>query len=660
MTDADNISTFSADGGQDTVGLPRIVMVTEGSDTSASSASSTSESEDNWADLIKSSEIPPEYWHIQKLVKYMKAGNQTATMVALSCLKDHDLTIEVNQRAIQEIGGLELLVNLLETRDLCCILGGLAVLKDITPNIEIRKKVTDLGAIPLLVGLLSDPARDVQILAAETIANLGRIRKSRKFCRKFGGIPKLIDLLDIKERYLVSPREELNQDELQFLDIARAGAKALWSMSSSQRNREAMRKYGMIPLIAKMLKTIHLDVAVPAVGLLQMCANETSFQLAIQTEKMVTDLITHLANDDKDLKTYCSLAIYKCASDSITRDMIREAGGLELLVEAAQDSTNRPNKPLLAAVTGALWKCANSDASVKRLDSLGAVPILVRLLDDENDGVLTNVAGALAECAKYPPNRDKIRSAGGIPMLIHHLNNTYKPLLENVPLVLMECAKEQFCMNEIDELDGVRLVWSLLKNDSKKVQTNAALALSPCVQNAADSGEMVRSFVGALELTVDLLDSDDHNVLSAVCAAIATIARDHENLAVISDHGVVGKLSKLVSTTDDHLRANLGVAIAYCCDWAQNRQEFGKRGAITPLVNYMTSRDPNVHRATALALYHLSFYSINCVTMHAAGVVQFLLETIGSKDPILQEASAGCLCNIRKLALATEKIKLKQ
>lgn len=202
MGEVDNISTFSADGGQDTVGLPRIVMVTEGEDTSASSASSTSSSEDNWADLIKSTEIPPEYWHIQKLVKYMKAGNQTATMVALSCLKDHDLTIEVNQRAIQEIGGLELLVNLLETRDLCCILGALAVLKDITANIEIRKKVTDLGAIPLMVGLLSDPARDVQILAAETIANLGRIRKSRKFCRKFGGIPKLIDLLDVKEKYV--------------------------------------------------------------------------------------------------------------------------------------------------------------------------------------------------------------------------------------------------------------------------------------------------------------------------------------------------------------------------------------------------------------------------------------------------------------------------
>lgn len=46
-------------------------------------------------------DIPPEYWHIQKLVKYLKTGNQTATVVALCCLKDHDLTTEINQLAIQ-------------------------------------------------------------------------------------------------------------------------------------------------------------------------------------------------------------------------------------------------------------------------------------------------------------------------------------------------------------------------------------------------------------------------------------------------------------------------------------------------------------------------------------------------------------------------------
>lgn len=58
---------------------------------------------------------------------------------------------------------------------------------------------------------------------------------------------------------------------------------------------------------------------------------------------------------------------------------------------------------------------------------------------------------------------------------------------------------------------------------------------------------MVRSFVGGLELIVSLLRSKDVEVLASVCAAIAEIAKDEENLAVITDHGVVRLLSNLVN-----------------------------------------------------------------------------------------------------------------
>lgn len=40
-------------------------------------------------------EVPTEFWHIQKLIRYMKAGNQTATMVAVCLLKDYDLANQV-------------------------------------------------------------------------------------------------------------------------------------------------------------------------------------------------------------------------------------------------------------------------------------------------------------------------------------------------------------------------------------------------------------------------------------------------------------------------------------------------------------------------------------------------------------------------------------
>lgn len=72
----------------------------------------------------------------------------------------------------------------------------------------------------------------------------------------------------------------------------------------------------------------------------------------------------------------------------------------------------------------------------------------------------------------------------------------------------------------------------------------------------------------------------------------------------------------------------------------------------------MADEDPDVHRTTALALFHLSKNPFNCITMHESGVVRFLLKAVSSTDWKLQEAAAGCLANIRKLALEAETVHL--
>ena len=68
-------------------------------------------------------------------------------------------------------------------------------------------------------------------------------------------------------------------------------------------------------------------------------------------------------------------------------------------------------------------------------------------------------------------------------------------------------------------------MWSLLKHPSERVQASAAWALSPCISNATNAGDMVRSFVGGLELICGLLESEETEVQAAVCYAIANIAR---------------------------------------------------------------------------------------------------------------------------------------
>lgn len=138
----------------------------------------------------------------------------------------------------------------------------------------------------------------------------------------------------------------------------------------------------------------------------------------------------------------------------------------------AKDSKTKENKPLLAAVTGAIWKTAITKENVERYDQLHTVEILVKLLEDveEVSEVLSNVVGALEEMLKFEHNWATLRRAGGIPHLVNLLNYTYPPLLENVPMVLRKSAQDEDSMRIIEELDGVRLIWSLLKNNSPKVR----------------------------------------------------------------------------------------------------------------------------------------------------------------------------------------------
>lgn len=77
-----------------------------------------------------------------------------------------------------------------------CKMGSLRLMRHITSHPQIRQKTTMMGGIELLIKILSEPDKELQLMAAETMANLARFRKARTIVRRNGGIPKLIDLLD--------------------------------------------------------------------------------------------------------------------------------------------------------------------------------------------------------------------------------------------------------------------------------------------------------------------------------------------------------------------------------------------------------------------------------------------------------------------------------
>ena len=64
--------------------------------------------------------------------------------------------------------------------------------------------------------------------------------------------------------------------------------------------------------------------------------------------------------------------------------MVRQYGGLDPLVALL---ANSENKDLLAAATGAIWKCAISEENVLRFQELKAIEQLVTLLNDQPEEV---------------------------------------------------------------------------------------------------------------------------------------------------------------------------------------------------------------------------------------------------------------------------------
>lgn len=129
---------------------------------------------------------------MQRLIRYVKAGNPTATIIAMSSLRDFNLRENYVQMAIKEAGGLEVLLNILETDENRCKIASLLVLREISSNPDISRAIYNMKGLDTLINTLRDPAKELKLLSAETIANISKIRKARRAMRKGDGISRLV------------------------------------------------------------------------------------------------------------------------------------------------------------------------------------------------------------------------------------------------------------------------------------------------------------------------------------------------------------------------------------------------------------------------------------------------------------------------------------
>ncbi|XP_046859302.1 outer dynein arm-docking complex subunit 2-like [Xenia sp. Carnegie-2017] len=623
------------------------------------------EEDDRKIDLatLPASKLTSDFWQIQRLIKFVKIGNQTATLIALCALNDFDMRSEVCQMAVRDANGLTMFTNMLRTDHDKCKIATMKLLEPLTDKSKYnRRELVRAGAMHSLVDHteLSDN-KDVVGWAAIVMANMSKCSLARNILKQKDGIRKLVNLLDLDESKQLSMLHSKKtfrgvSKTILARNVATSSVKALWSCCRySKRCRIALLKTGGVKYLEKLVVLDDESLLVPVVGLIQECCIEKNFRKAVQHTSVIETVVNHLKRENLELKTYCALAIFKCGEEKNTRDIVFQGDAVLPLMDML---TLKENKALTAA-TGALWKCARSVENAKRFLQLDVMHKLINYIqhDEWKYEIQAHAVGTVAELTRLSQGSSELYNCDGCEALISMLGHPNKEILKGIAQAIYNSSEDEQCKIKFKQMDAIRLLWTLLKSFDDKVIVNAAWALYVLIEDEQNDAENIRSFVGGLEVLVNLLKSESTEVLTAVCAVISKVAMNYENAGIISEYDVAPLLAKLTNINDEGVKRYLAEAIASCSVFGSNAIAFRNLGVVSKIVKYLHIQDTLLQEASVRALYHLSRDPANCVIIHKNGGVKLLLEMVGSNDPDLQEKAASCLTNIRQLAIQMKDTK---
>lgn len=599
-------------------------------------------------------ELPIEYWTLQKLVKFMKIGNQVVTNACLCCIRDYDLTKQLNQRAIFSVGGLDTLVNLCKTSDYVCRIGALYVLKDMSTNIDMRRYMIDMNLIELLSKIVTEPLMDLKCLSIDILGNLGVVKAGRKLIHKSDVVNKIIDGLNFDRALLHKKRKAMTPKEEAQLVLAISCAKALSQLLQSNKILNEAKKGGLILSINHLLKTIHMPLISAVLGLCHVCSRDISVQLGLETELVIVDVTKQLTSKDTELLTNVCGVLASCGQHPKTSKIIQQNGGLKSIIGILSNENNWANDQLMLTASAAAYTCVEHLAA--EFNKLNVLPTLAQFLSHGfNDNILANICGLTSQLLYEPHFIRLFLEHTTLEKILDFFYIEHDNLRIETCRIITQLCKHSKYAEQMRALDGIRYLWTQLRSENALVQLAASTTLCQYMRNDKKSAEYVRKLDNGLELVANLLKSTDETTLIATCALIVEIAKDSYNLAILTEYNVVMLLSKLIHDHNRNLEESVVTAVASCTPYADNAKQFGELKVLRPIVNLVCSDNPKVRCAAALALEKLSAYQINAMTIAQSGIYPVLLQDIHSDDPVLRNGAANCLRNMRELTLKAEQ-----
>ncbi|KAL0212841.1 hypothetical protein RCL1_006467 [Eukaryota sp. TZLM3-RCL] len=339
----------------------------------------------------------------------------------------------------------------------------------------------------------------------------------------------------------------------------------------------------------------------------------------------------------------------------------------------------------LENVTACVALACISSENTKSLIDAKIIPVLAGLLNSDRlpAQIASSIAlSMIARSKAHGPTA--IKSSSIISSLIKSLLSTNSDLLIATTATLAALGQDKDCFKIITENDGLRLLWSLFKSENLKVKSNATAALIPLL--SPSNAELVgRTFIGGLELLLNLLTQDYLPLLTFACSVVTRIAHCEANLNVVTEDGIVPLLSRIVGLTstittisdpstqsiifdesapdnfscplspnvfpppiEGGLFRSVSDAVCAICNAASNRVRFSQFSIGSNFVVLLDDSRSSVQKAATFAVTQLAKCEVNSRDLLTCGAVPKLVNLLGSDDEEVQDSAAEAVGYVRR------------
>jgi hypothetical protein len=248
---------------------------------------------------------------------------------------------------VRELGGLRAVLDLLYTDSLPILENVSMVIGYITREDASKKEIREIGGLEKITATLRHPSDSIKTKMAGAVWNCASNAENRKHLRELGAIPALLELLR-------HPGSSSDASTYEFVRENAAGA--LWNLSVEAENKTQIIEYGGVPILVDVMSTSNsVAVVENASGTLWNCSATPEARPVIRKAGGIPVLLS-LLNHRKPIESSRSTAVRStmplsekiidnvagtlrnCAINDQNKPVIRECGGVELLVTKVRDA----------------------------------------------------------------------------------------------------------------------------------------------------------------------------------------------------------------------------------------------------------------------------------------------------------------------------------